>query len=44
MLGEDGTETNLKGEVTDPDMEKEPKLEGGAFQVAFYHLVWELIF
>lgn len=44
MLREDGIGANPKGKVTDPAMEKDPKTEGEAFQVAFYHLVWKLIF
>lgn len=44
MLVEDGIGANPQGEVTDPAMEKDPKTEREAFQVAFYHLVWKLIF
>lgn len=44
MLGEDDIEADPKGEVTDLGLEKEPEMEGEAFQVPFCHLGWELIF
>lgn len=43
MLGEDALR-QIPKEVTDIGLGKEPKTEGEAFQVAFYHLRWELIF
>jgi len=33
MLGEDGVEADPRGKETDPDLEKEPKLEGEAFHL-----------
>ena len=39
VLGEDGVEADPRGKETDPDLEKEPKLEGEAF-----HLGLEWIF
>lgn len=41
MLGQGGVEADPRGKETGPGLEKEPKVEGEAFQVALSHLELE---